>query len=319
MGPKGRSGVCLITLFIAAFLVGCAGMQYAPKNGLMYYHKELPAADRAIDAARAAGKDKECPEEFQAAAKMRDEAYEIYWSCRTQEGIAKANEAAAKANGLCPKKAEAPKPKPAPPAPPPPAAPTVSLSASPASIDQGQCADLTWTSANAAGATIDQGVGTVDPSGSKKVCPGSTTKYMVTATGAGGSATASTTVTVKAPPPKPKVVDRLALHINFDSDKSVIRAADYGELQKAIDFIKKYPGNKVAIEGHTDDKGSAKYNQGLSERRAAAVKDYLVKKGGVDGSRMTTAGYGESRPIADNKTKKGQFENRRVEIVILSE
>jgi OOP family OmpA-OmpF porin len=312
---------CLICglLFIAVFLFGCAGRVYAPKNGLMYYHKELPDSDRAVEAARSAGKDKECPAEFQAAAMTRDEAYRIYLACRTQEGIAKANEAAAKANALCPKKAEVPKPVPvAPPPPPPAAAPVVSISAAPASIDQGKCADLTWSSTHAAKASIDQGVGSVAPSGSKQVCPGSTTQYTITATGEGGTRTATTTVTVN-PPPAPKVVDRMSLHINFDSNKADIRKADVAELQKAIDFIKKYPGTQVSIEGHTDSRGDAKYNQGLSERRAVAVKDYLVKKGELDGSRVKTAGYGETKPVADNKTKKGQFENRRVEVLILSE
>lgn len=320
MRLRGTSCLLVGLVLIAAFLAGCSGLQYAPKRGIMYYHQELPAADRAVEAARAAGKDKECPAEFQAASKMRDEAYEIYWSCRTQEGIAKANEAAAKANSLCPKKAEAPKP--APPAPPPaPAAPTVSISASPISVDQGKCATLTWSSTNADSASIDQGVGKVDASGSKEVCPNSTTKYTIDATGKGGSQTASTTVTVNPPPPPkaPKVVDRLTLHINFDSNKSDIRKADVAELQKAIDFIKKHPGHNISIEGHTDSIGSDKYNQALSERRAAAVKDYIVKKGGVDASRIKTVGYGESKPIADNKTKKGQFENRRVEVLILSE
>lgn len=319
---KRRGASCLLAglVLIAAFLAGCSGLQYAPKRGLLYYHKELPAADRAVESARAAGKDKECPAEFQAAAKMRDEAYEIYLACRTQEGIAKANEAAAKANALCPKRAEAPKPVPAPAAPAPaPAAPTASISASPSSIDQGKCASLTWSSTNADSASIDQGVGKVDPSGSKEVCPGNTTKYTIEATGKGGTKTASTTVTVNPPPPPPKVVDRLSLHINFDTNKSDIRKADVPELEKAIAFIKKYPGHKVSIEGHTDDRGSEKYNQALSERRAAAVKDYIVKKGGAEAGKIKTVGYGETKPIADNKTKKGQFENRRVEVLILSE
>ena len=319
---KRRGTSCLLAglVLIAAFLAGCSGLQYAPKRGLLYYHKELPAADRAVESARAAGKDKECPAEFQAAAKMRDEAYDIYLACRTQEGIAKANEAAAKANALCPKRAEAPKPVPAPAAPAPaPAAPTASISASPSAVDQGKCASLTWSSTNADSASIDQGVGKVDPSGSKEVCPGNTTKYTIEATGKGGTKTASTTVTVNPPPPPPKVVDRLSLHINFDTNKSDIRKADVPELEKAIAFIKKYPGNKVSIEGHTDDRGSEKYNQALSERRAAAVKDYIVKKGGAEAGKIKSVGYGETKPIADNKTKKGQFENRRVEVLILSE
>jgi len=112
------SAICLLLLL--GVFYGCAGLEYAPKRGMMYYHKELPAADRAVEAARAAGKDKECPAEFAAAEKMKNDAYEIYWACRTEEGIAKANEAAARANALCPKKVEAPKPVPVM-APPPPA------------------------------------------------------------------------------------------------------------------------------------------------------------------------------------------------------
>jgi OOP family OmpA-OmpF porin len=160
----------------------------------------------------------------------------------------------------------------------------------------------------------------VDLGGSRQVCPGSNTQYTITAAGPGGSRTASTTVSVTPPPPPPpKVIDRLTIHVNFDFDKAVIRPADQAELQKAVDFVKKYPGYKISLEGHTDSIGTEKYNQGLSERRAAAVKDYLLKEGVADGQRIQTAGYGESRPIADNKTDKGRFENRRVEVLILSE
>ncbi|MGH2670886.1 MAG: hypothetical protein ACRDH5_17540, partial [bacterium] len=108
----------------------------------------------------------------------------------------------------------------------PPPAPTVSLSANPTAIVQGQCATLVWTSANASSATIDQGVGKVDLSGLRQVCPGSTTQYTIAAVGAGGAREASTTVAVTAPPPAPKVIDRLAIHVNFDFDKSAIRNAD---------------------------------------------------------------------------------------------
>jgi len=108
----------IVLLLILGVFYGCAGREYAPNRGVMYYHKELPAADRAVEAARAAGKDRECPAEFAAAEKMKNDAYDIYLSCRTEEGIAKANQAAALANGLCPRKVEAPKPVPV--APPPP-------------------------------------------------------------------------------------------------------------------------------------------------------------------------------------------------------
>jgi OOP family OmpA-OmpF porin len=117
----------------------------------------------------------------------------------------------------------------------------------------------------------------------------------------------------------PKVIDRLTLHVNFDFDKATIRSADTAELQKAVGFVKKYHGYKVSIEGHTDNIGSEQYNQRLSERRAAAVKEHLLKHGVADGARLKTKGYGKSKPIADNSTEKGRFENRRVEILILSE
>jgi len=305
-----RAQLSMVILFLVSVLVGCAslGLEYAPKRQFLYYHKELPAAERAVEAARQAGKDKECPDEFRAVEKMKNDAYETYWACRTNEAIVMANEAANRANALCQKKAALPPP-----------APTVSLSASPASIVQGQCATLTWSSVNASSASIDQAVGSVDPSGSRQVCPRSTTQYTIAALGEGGSRKALTTVAVTPPPAAPKVIDRLTLHVNFDFNKATIRNADAAELQKAVDFVKKYSGYKISIEGHTDSIGSETYNQGLSERRAAAVKEHLLKHGVVDRARIKSAGYGKSKPIADNSTEKGRFENRRVEILILSE
>ena len=307
-----------LLLVLGAFY-GCAGREYAPNRGVMYYHRELPAADRAVEAARAAGKDKECPTEFAAAEKMRNDAYDIYLACRTAEGIAMANQATALANGLCPRKVEAPMPAPVVVAPPP-AAPTVSISANPATVEQGQCSMLAWSTTGVSSASIE-GIGSVDPSGSRQVCPGSTTQYTITAMGDGGTRTESTTVTVNPPPVKvePKVIDRLVLHVNFDFDKSVVRKADVAQLQKAVDFIKKYPANDISIEGHTDSRGTDKYNQALSERRAAAVKAYLLKHAEIDTRKdtITTKGFGESKPIASNKTDKGRFENRRVEILVL--
>jgi OOP family OmpA-OmpF porin len=115
------------------------------------------------------------------------------------------------------------------------------------------------------------------------------------------------------------VIDRLTIRVNFDFDKSVVRKADDAELQRAVAFVKKYPGYSISVEGHTDSRGTEKYNQALSERRAAAVKKYLVEKEGAVSEKIKPVGYGESRPIAENKTEKGRFQNRRVEILILSE
>ena len=193
----------------------------------------------------------------------------------------------------------------------------MSITAVPASIVQGKCTTLSWTSANASSASIDQGLGSVSPSGSREVCPPATTQYSIAAVGAGGSQTASTAVTVTPPPPK--VIDRLTVRVNFDLDKAIIRPADEAELQRAVAFVKKYPGSKLSIEGHTDSLASEEYNQGLSLRRATAVRDYFVKNGVADISRMAVVGRGESTPIADNGTPEGRFQNRRVEILILSE
>jgi OmpA-OmpF porin, OOP family len=323
----------MVVLVLLSFLVGCAGFESVPKRDarFMFYPKELAAAERAVETARQAGKDRECPDEFRAAEKMKNDAFATYDSCHTKEGIAMAIEATNMANALCPRKAAAPPPPP-PAALPPPPPPSVTLSANPAAILPGQCSSLTWSSTNATGVSIAPEVGSVDLNGSRQICPATTTDYTITAIGTGGSRTAAATVTVNPPPPTPaaappppapsaapKVIDRLTIHVNFDFDKSVIRKSDMAELQKAVDFIKKYPGYQVSIEGHTDSIGTDKYNQALSERRAAAVKAYLLKQGVVDSQRIKSVGYGESRPVASNKTKEGRFENRRVEILILSE
>ena len=240
--------------------------------------------------------------------------------CAGMEYAPKRTEAAALANALCPAK---PVPVMAPPPPPPPPAPEpgVTLSANPPAIASGKCATLSWSSENASGASINQGIGEVEKSGSREVCPTATMLYTISATGESGSKTASATVTVNPPPPPPvlKVIDRLVLHANFDTDKSTIRKADIAEMQKAVAFVKKYPGYDISVEGHTDSVGTDKYNQALSERRGAAAKKYLVENGAAQPDKIKPVGYGESRPIAENKTAKGKFQNRRVEILILSE
>ena len=127
------------------------------------------------------------------------------------------------------------------------------------------------------------------------------------------------------PPPAARVIDRLTIHVNFDFDKSDLTKADVAELKKAIDFVRKYPAAKVELEGHTDSKGTEHYNQKLSEKRVEAVKQYLIKEGAADKARISAKGYGESKPIAPNTTKEGKdnpegrAENRRVEILIISE
>jgi OOP family OmpA-OmpF porin len=97
----------------------------------------------------------------------------------------------------------------------------------------------------------------------------------------------------------------------FDFDRSVIKPNYKKELARTADLLKKNPGLKIRIEGHTDNIGTESYNQKLSERRAAAVKDYLIQKYVVDATRIETVGYGKDKPVADNKSKQGRQLNRR--------
>jgi len=105
--------------------------------------------------------------------------------------------------------------------------------------------------------------------------------------------------------------------VNFDNDKATLRPEASAILDESVAILKKYPDLKVEVAGHTDSNASDAYNLKLSQRRADAVRDYFVSKG-VDPARLTTKGYGESKPIADNTTAEGRFENRRVELRILN-
>ncbi len=105
----------------------------------------------------------------------------------------------------------------------------------------------------------------------------------------------------------------------FDLDKSILTDADVKELQKAVAFVKKYPDANIRLDGYTDYIGTDAYNIKLSERRATAVRDYLIKEAGISSSRITAVGHGKADPVADNKTAEGRAKNRRVEISILSD
>lgn len=215
-----RTVFIMISLFFLSYVIGCAGLEFAPKKTVWFFPKELPSADKALKEAEKEGKNNQCPVEFKEAKERLDLAYDTYIACKTKEAIEIAKDAEKKAKALCPK--------------------------------------------------------------------------------------------------KPKVLDKMTLRINFDFDKYNIRESDKEELQKAINFIKKYPGSKVLLEGHTDSIGSESYNMKLSNKRAKSTKDYLVRVGGLDGKMIQTKGYGETKPVASNKTKEGRAQNRRVEILILS-
>ncbi len=101
--------------------------------------------------------------------------------------------------------------------------------------------------------------------------------------------------------------------IQFESGKDVIKKSSYSKLDTVVNIMKKYPETSWTIQGHTDNTGNAAKNLQLSKDRAASVKKYFVDQG-ISSDRLTSEGYGDTRPISDNKTAKGKAENRRVEI-----
>lgn len=113
--------------------------------------------------------------------------------------------------------------------------------------------------------------------------------------------------------PEPAEPVRVELDVKFDFDKSVVKEESYSDIKNLADFMKQYPQTTTVVEGHTDSIGTDAYNQGLSERRANAVRDVLVNQYGVGGERVNAVGYGESQPVADNATDAGRAINRRVE------
>lgn len=115
-----------------------------------------------------------------------------------------------------------------------------------------------------------------------------------------------------APAPAPR---KLVLEgVNFDHDKATLRKDAHPILDKMAATLNEWGDVKVEIAGYTDSTGAAKYNQKLSERRANAVRTYLIEKG-VAADRLTAKGFGETHPVATNKTADGRFQNRRVELV----
>jgi len=124
-----------------------------------------------------------------------------------------------------------------------------------------------------------------------------------------------------------KVTDReirieLSADVLFDFDKHDLRPEAIPSLKKVAEVLRSHAGSPVMIEGHTDGKASDAYNQPLSEKRAQAVRDWLVKKGGASAAGISTKGWGKSKPVAPNinpdgsDNPEGRKKNRRVEITV---
>jgi peptidoglycan-associated lipoprotein len=209
-------------------------------------------------------------------------------------------------------------PPPPPPPPPAPARPTVTLQASPGSINKGESSTLSWNSTDATQLNIAPEVGPVTAQGSTKVTPSESTTYTITASGPGGSATATAMVNLAAPPPPPpppppdydRIFFREVRDAYFDYNKADIRPDAREALSKTADLLKNYPQFKVTIEGHCDERGSTEYNLGLGDRRAAAVKQYLVSLG-ISADRLSTVSFGKEKPFCMESNETCWQQNRR--------
>jgi len=178
--------------------------------------------------------------------------------------------------------------------------------------------------------SINQGVGTVQSTGSSRVNPSDSTTYTLTATGPGGSVTGTATVNVSAPappppppPPAPTVTieTRLANEVQdayFDYDKTDVRSDASDVLSRDASALKQiltdFPNASIVIEGHCDERGSAEYNLGLGDRRASAAKEFLQGLG-VSADRLKTISYGKERPQCTEQNESCWQKNRRAHFV----
>lgn len=231
-----KYGSALLTL---SMIFGCAGMERNTKQDhypYYYIHKELQTADRAVEAARAAGKDRQCPVEFKAAEDLKNKAYSTYAACHTQEGIGLANQATAKAQALCPA--------------------TPVAAAQPVVIV------------------------VAEPQVEEKIAVVASEKQAE------------------------KVVILALEDVHFDFNQSTLTPEAKTILKKNIQLLKDNPQAKVRVAGYTSAAGTEEYNQKLSERRATAVKEYLIEEGVITRERLTKIGYGESSPATYESAPK---------------
>jgi OOP family OmpA-OmpF porin len=164
--------------------------------------------------------------------------------------------------------------------------------------------------------------------------------YKLTCTGAGGSVDSSANVQVIQDSDKDGVFDDrdkcpdtplgtkvnkdgcpfavckvITLDLKFAFDKAVINPDDYEQLKAVAVSMMDFDTATVLIEGHTDSKGTTAYNMKLSQRRADAVRNFLLKEHGITAARLTSKGLGEAKPVTSNDTEEGRARNRRVDAV----
>ncbi|HUO59901.1 MAG TPA: OmpA family protein [Candidatus Acidoferrales bacterium] len=215
----------------------------------------------------------------------------------------------------CHKKAPAPPPPP----PPPPAAPTAQLNADKAVITEGDSVTLTWQTSNATDVSIE-GVGMVEPNGSKVVSPTTSTNYRLVAKGAGGSVDSTVRITVNPkptpppppPPPGPTEEELFARNIQdvfFAYDSYALDDKAQQTIAANAAFLKQHPSVSFQISGHCDERGSEDYNLALGTNRANSVKQALVSAGVTNP--ISTISYGKMKPFCSESNEACWQQNRR--------
>ena len=197
----------------------------------------------------------------------------------------------------------------------------------PSTIERGQSAVLRWNVAGSNNVVISNGLGSVEPNGTRRITPPQTTSYVLTASGTSGDASATATVTVTGPAPPPAPVTRtrpagtLESRVQsdlqdalYDYDSNNIRDDARVALTADADALKRiladFPNATINVEGHCDERGSAEYNLGLGDRRASSARDFLVQLG-VPANRLMTISYGKERPVCTESDDSCWQRNRR--------
>jgi peptidoglycan-associated lipoprotein len=195
--------------------------------------------------------------------------------------------------------------------------PTASLTADRVSVNKGESVKLSWSTADAAKVSIAPEVGAVTPQGSTSVTPSASTTYTLTATSDGGSAESSVRISVSAlastetrKPPLEELFLKDIRDAYFDYNSAAIRPDAREALQRSADFLKNYPSANVTVEGHCDERGSTEYNIALGDRRANAVKQYLISLG-VPTNQVLTTSWGKEKPFCAQANEACWQQNRR--------
>jgi OmpA-OmpF porin, OOP family len=356
----------IVMLFTTSMIFGCAHYERNTGRGGIpgiYIRSEMQDSDRALDSARQAGKDKICPAEFKKAEDARNNAYDVYRACHTEEGAALARKATALANALCPPQPAAAEAAPVPvPVPVPVVVPVehykycitlqIEFDINQAVIrpqyrdEVAKVGDFMkkypTTTAVIEGHTDNVGSPDYNMELSQRRAE-SVVSYLVENFGIDRSRLSAKGYGLTRPiadndtnagkqknrrieaiidcafdVTKIEPPERLCmtLVIDYDTNKADIKPQYRDEIAKVADYLKKYPTTTALIEGHTDNVGNPEYNMKLSQQRADNVVNYLVENFGIDRSRLSAKGYGDTRRISYDDTAQGRAKNRRIDAVI---